>query len=97
MVPNFQAELGKPNPLQTGRGKVTIYVDCSPTATPAFEVIKKYFYSQYFLLKRTLLLLKCALIVLVNNYFRGEEAKSSLLSSQLHFKNACLVAGVGQV
>ncbi|CAA6666189.1 unnamed protein product [Spirodela intermedia] len=37
VIASVKAELGKPNPLQPGRGKVAIYVDCSPTAAPAFE------------------------------------------------------------
>ncbi|KAK6143206.1 hypothetical protein DH2020_023554 [Rehmannia glutinosa] len=32
-----QAELGKPNPSHPDKGKVYIYVDCSPTAEPTFE------------------------------------------------------------
>jgi exosome complex component RRP42 len=32
-----QAELGKPSSLQPDKGKVSIYVDCSPTAAPMFE------------------------------------------------------------
>lgn len=39
---NFQAELGKPNPFYPDKGKVSIYVDCSPTAEPAFEVYEVY-------------------------------------------------------
>lgn len=34
----LQAELGKPSLLQPDRGKVAIFVDCSPTAAPMFEV-----------------------------------------------------------
>ncbi|KAF5948516.1 hypothetical protein HYC85_014473 [Camellia sinensis] len=33
----MQAELGKPSPFQPDKGKVSIYVDCSPTAAPVFE------------------------------------------------------------
>ncbi|KAG0470211.1 hypothetical protein HPP92_016911 [Vanilla planifolia] len=32
-----QAELGKPSFLRPDKGKVSIFVDCSPTAEPAFE------------------------------------------------------------
>ncbi|KAK6131213.1 hypothetical protein DH2020_035043 [Rehmannia glutinosa] len=32
-----KAELGKPNPSHPDKGKVYIYVDCSPTAEPTFE------------------------------------------------------------
>lgn len=35
----MQAELGKPSSLQPDKGKVSIYVDCSPTAAPMFEVV----------------------------------------------------------
>jgi len=35
---NLQAELGKPNILHPDKGKVSIFVDCSPTAEPTFEV-----------------------------------------------------------
>jgi len=34
----MQAELGKPSLLQPDKGKVSIYIDCSSTAEPAFEV-----------------------------------------------------------
>jgi len=34
---NLQAELGKPNILHPDKGKVSIFVDCSPTAEPTFE------------------------------------------------------------
>ncbi|XP_078432128.1 3'-5'-exoribonuclease family protein [Wolffia australiana] len=37
VIASIKAELSKPNPLQPGRGKVSIHVDCSSTATPAFE------------------------------------------------------------
>ncbi|KAL8542176.1 hypothetical protein ACS0TY_003149 [Phlomoides rotata] len=33
----LQAELGKPNSSYPDKGKVSIYVDCSPTAEPTFE------------------------------------------------------------
>lgn len=35
----MQAELGRPSSLQPDKGKVSIYVDCSPTAAPMFEVV----------------------------------------------------------
>lgn len=35
---HLQAELGKPTILHPDKGKVSIYVDCSPTAAPMFEV-----------------------------------------------------------
>ena len=38
MNSNVQAELGKPNILHPDKGKVSIFVDCSPTAEPTFEV-----------------------------------------------------------
>lgn len=34
----MQAELGKPGIVQPDKGKVFIYIDCSSTAEPAFEV-----------------------------------------------------------
>ena len=34
----MQAELGKPSILHPDKGKVNIFVDCSPTAEPTFEV-----------------------------------------------------------
>jgi len=34
----LQAELGKPSILHPDKGKVSIFVDCSPTAEPMFEV-----------------------------------------------------------
>lgn len=37
---HLQAELGKPSPSHPDKGKVSIYVDCSPTAEPTFEVSK---------------------------------------------------------
>lgn len=33
-----QAELGRPSLLQPDKGKVSIHIDCSSTAEPAFEV-----------------------------------------------------------
>jgi hypothetical protein len=35
---HLQAELGKPSILHPDKGKVNIFVDCSPTAEPTFEV-----------------------------------------------------------
>lgn len=35
----MQAELGRPSPMQPDNGKVAIYVDCSSTAEPKFEVV----------------------------------------------------------
>ncbi|KAJ0982959.1 hypothetical protein J5N97_011214 [Dioscorea zingiberensis] len=37
VIASIKAELGKPNPLQPDKGKVSIFVDCSPTAAPKFE------------------------------------------------------------
>lgn len=37
VIASVKAELGKPNPLQPDKGKVAIFVDCSPTAAPMFE------------------------------------------------------------
>ncbi|CAK9151878.1 unnamed protein product [Ilex paraguariensis] len=37
VIGSVKAELGKPNPLQPDKGKVSLYVDCSPTAAPMFE------------------------------------------------------------
>ncbi|MQL89577.1 hypothetical protein Taro_022147 [Colocasia esculenta] len=37
VIASVKAELGKPNPLQPGKGKVAIFIDCSPTAAPNFE------------------------------------------------------------
>lgn len=42
----LQAELGKPSVSHPDRGKVYIYVECSPTAEPSFEVV--YMDSVYF-------------------------------------------------
>ncbi|XP_042056029.1 exosome complex exonuclease RRP42-like [Salvia splendens] len=39
------AELGKPNPSYPDKGKVSIHVDCSPTAEPSFEVYEMSFLS----------------------------------------------------
>ncbi|XP_042946204.1 exosome complex component RRP42 isoform X1 [Carya illinoinensis] len=37
VISSVKAELGKPSSLQPDKGKVSIYVDCSPTAAPMFE------------------------------------------------------------
>lgn len=37
VISSVKAELGRPNSLQPDKGKVAIYVDCSPTAAPTFE------------------------------------------------------------
>ncbi|GAV86756.1 RNase_PH domain-containing protein/RNase_PH_C domain-containing protein [Cephalotus follicularis] len=37
VIASVKAEIGKPSPLQPDKGKVSIYVDCSPTAAPIFE------------------------------------------------------------
>ncbi|KAI3944292.1 hypothetical protein MKW92_019868 [Papaver armeniacum] len=37
VIASVKAELGKPNPLQPNKGKVSIFVDCSPTAAPMFQ------------------------------------------------------------
>ncbi|XP_047976654.1 exosome complex component RRP42-like isoform X1 [Salvia hispanica] len=37
VIASVKAELGKPNPSYPDKGKVSIYVDCSPTAEPSFE------------------------------------------------------------
>ncbi|KAB1204896.1 Exosome complex component RRP42 [Morella rubra] len=39
VVSSMKAELGKPGSLQPDKEKVIIYVDCSPTAGPMFEVV----------------------------------------------------------
>jgi hypothetical protein len=38
LATQVQAELGKPSLMQPDKGKVSIYIDCSSTAEPAFEV-----------------------------------------------------------
>jgi hypothetical protein len=38
LATQLQAELGKPSLSQPDKGKVFIYIDCSSTAEPAFEV-----------------------------------------------------------
>ncbi|KAE9605312.1 hypothetical protein Lal_00024624 [Lupinus albus] len=37
VIASVKAELGKPSLLQPNKGKVSIYIDCSSTAEPAFE------------------------------------------------------------
>jgi len=37
IIASVKAELGKPNILHPDKGKVSIFVDCSPTAEPTFE------------------------------------------------------------
>ncbi|KAG9441351.1 hypothetical protein H6P81_017205 [Aristolochia fimbriata] len=37
VIASVKAELGKPSSLQPGKGKVAIFVECSPTAAPMFE------------------------------------------------------------
>ncbi|KAF6175526.1 hypothetical protein GIB67_038100, partial [Kingdonia uniflora] len=37
VIASVKAELGKPNNLHPNKGKVSIFVDCSPTTTPMFE------------------------------------------------------------
>ncbi|OAY71227.1 Exosome complex component RRP42 [Ananas comosus] len=37
VIATIKAELGKPSLLQPDKGKVSIHVDCSPTAAPMFE------------------------------------------------------------
>ncbi|KAL6531024.1 hypothetical protein OROHE_014506 [Orobanche hederae] len=37
VIASVKAELGKPNPSDPDKGKVSIFVDCSPTAEPSFE------------------------------------------------------------
>ncbi|XP_042449201.1 exosome complex component RRP42-like [Zingiber officinale] len=37
VIVSIKAELGKPSSLQPDKGKVAIFVDCSPTAAPMFE------------------------------------------------------------
>ncbi|RDY07918.1 Exosome complex exonuclease RRP42, partial [Mucuna pruriens] len=38
VIASVKAELGKPSLSQPDKGKVSIYIDCSSTAEPAFEV-----------------------------------------------------------
>ncbi|XP_066314381.1 threonine dehydratase 1 biosynthetic, chloroplastic-like [Miscanthus floridulus] len=38
IIASVKAELGKPSILHPDKGKVSIFVDCSPTAEPMFEV-----------------------------------------------------------
>lgn len=37
VIATVKAELGKPSASQPDKGKVAIYIDCSPTAAPMFE------------------------------------------------------------
>ncbi|XP_048135537.1 exosome complex component RRP42-like isoform X2 [Rhodamnia argentea] len=37
VIASVKAEIGRPSPVQPNKGKVSIYVDCSPTAAPMFE------------------------------------------------------------
>lgn len=37
VIASIKAELGKPAPLRPDKGKVVIFIDCSPTAAPMFE------------------------------------------------------------
>uniref|UniRef100_A0A5B7B0I5 Ribosomal RNA-processing protein 42 n=1 Tax=Davidia involucrata TaxID=16924 RepID=A0A5B7B0I5_DAVIN len=37
VIASVKAELGRPSPSHPDKGKVSIYVDCSPTAAPMFE------------------------------------------------------------
>uniref|UniRef100_A0A2P2K5K7 Ribosomal RNA-processing protein 42 n=1 Tax=Rhizophora mucronata TaxID=61149 RepID=A0A2P2K5K7_RHIMU len=37
VIASVKAELGKPSALQPDKGKVAIFVDCSPIAEPVFE------------------------------------------------------------
>ncbi|KAI9114581.1 hypothetical protein K1719_014279 [Acacia pycnantha] len=37
VIASVKAKLGKPSSLQPNKGKVSIHVECSPTAEPAFE------------------------------------------------------------
>ncbi|XP_031264828.1 putative exosome complex exonuclease RRP42 isoform X3 [Pistacia vera] len=37
VIASVKGELGKPSSLQPDKGKVAIFVDCSPTAAPMFE------------------------------------------------------------
>ncbi|XP_026392890.1 exosome complex exonuclease RRP42-like [Papaver somniferum] len=37
VIASVKAELSKPNPLQPNKGKVSIFVECSPTAAPMFQ------------------------------------------------------------
>lgn len=54
---SLQAELGRPNALQPDKGKVSIFVDCSPVAEPMFEVV--YFYILPFSIVSALLIEPC--------------------------------------
>ncbi|KAK4846025.1 hypothetical protein QYF36_012194 [Acer negundo] len=37
VIASVKAELGKPSALQPDKGKVALFIDCSPTAEPTFE------------------------------------------------------------
>ncbi|KAJ4796985.1 Exosome complex component RRP42 [Rhynchospora pubera] len=37
VIASIKAELGKPSVLHPDKGKVSIFVDCSPTAAPVYE------------------------------------------------------------
>ncbi|XVF75586.1 hypothetical protein PTKIN_Ptkin13bG0198800 [Pterospermum kingtungense] len=37
VIASVKAELGKPSALQPDKGKIAIFIDCSPTAAPMFE------------------------------------------------------------
>ncbi|KAI5683413.1 hypothetical protein M9H77_04641 [Catharanthus roseus] len=37
VIASVKAELGRPNPSHPDKGKLSIFVDCSPTAEPSFE------------------------------------------------------------
>nr|GEW40652.1 hypothetical protein [Tanacetum cinerariifolium] len=37
VITSVKAELGRPSSSAPDKGKVSIYIDCSPTATPKFE------------------------------------------------------------
>ncbi|OWM87371.1 exosome complex component RRP42 [Punica granatum] len=37
VIASVKAEIGRPSPMQPDKGKVAIYVSCSPTAAPMFE------------------------------------------------------------
>jgi len=54
LASQVQAELGKPSSMQPDKGKVSIYIDCSSTAEPAFEVAYSLccLSSSFFLLSR---------------------------------------------
>uniref|UniRef100_A0A0E0J9F7 Ribosomal RNA-processing protein 42 n=1 Tax=Oryza nivara TaxID=4536 RepID=A0A0E0J9F7_ORYNI len=45
VIATVKAELGKPSILHPDKGKVSIFVDCSPTAAPMVEVLKNFLLS----------------------------------------------------